>query len=399
MTRYIFALGREAALAAAEASAVVGRLGGTVLGGGESVLLVQLPQPVVNVAALLGRLGGTIKVAEVVGEATELTAQSLLSYLPAGDRKVRFGISLYRSSGAAGADVGRAAELGRDLKQLLRQAGRSARFVSSRANPLSSVIVQLEGLVGRDDGVELCLVADGRAKLVAITRAVQDFRAYRRRDVGRPIRDLERGMIPPKLAQVLLNLAGVTDGSRVLDPFCGAGTVLQEALLVGAAEVTGRDLDPRAVAEATENLRWLEAQRPELRSRWTVRLHDARLKDPLAHLGSFDAVVFEPTLGPLRPPRDRAAQRRLAADLSSLYGQALSAVAPLLKPGGRIAAVLPVFSTVQATAAVPPAMLGRVPLLTEALARAFGVSSRYEVGYRRPGQVVGRVVVAFEKNR
>jgi tRNA G10 N-methylase Trm11 len=234
--------------------------------------------------------------------------------------------------------------------------------------------------------------------LVAVTRAVQDFRAYRRRDVGRPVRDLERGMVPPKLAQVLLNLAGVGVGSQVLDPFCGTGTVLQEALLAGAAHVIGRDIDPRAVGQATENLRWLEGRRPELRSRWTVRTHDARLPDPALGAGQLDAVVFEPTLGPLRPPRERTAQLRLAGELVQLYERSLAAIAPLLRPGGKVAAVLPTFSAAAATAVEPPASLRRVALLPEVLVKPFGLLSRYEVLYRRPDQTVGRAVVAWEKS-
>lgn len=398
--RYLFALGREAALGAAEASAVVGRMGGSVLAGEGHVLIVDLSLPPAEVAALLARLGGTVKVAEVVGEVGAADAASLLQYLPPGGGKVRFGISLYQE-GAANL-VRRAATIGRDLKQLLRSSGRAARFVASRDNPLSSAIVQLEGLVGRPDTVELCLVtlptgSASRRTIVAATRAVQDFRAYRRRDVGRPVRDLERGMVPPKLAQVLLNLAGVGEGSCVLDPFCGTGTVLQEALLAGAAEVVGRDIDPRAISQATENLRWLESHRPELRSRWTVRVHDARLPDPAIGLGRLDAVVFEPALGPLRPPRERAAQLRLASELVQLYERSLAAVAPLLRPGGRVAAVFPSFSGAAATAVKPTPTLRRVALLPEAAARAFGLPSRYEVLYRRPDQSVGRVVVAFEK--
>ena len=48
-------------------------------------------------------------------------------------------------------------------------------------------------------------------------------------------------MLPPKLAQIIVSLSGTQPGQTVLDPFCGTGVVLQEALIMGAI-VYGFDL-------------------------------------------------------------------------------------------------------------------------------------------------------------
>jgi hypothetical protein len=37
--------------------------------------------------------------------------------------------------------------------------------------------------------------------------ALQDFESYSKRDYGRPARDPRTGSLPPKLAQILINLA------------------------------------------------------------------------------------------------------------------------------------------------------------------------------------------------
>jgi tRNA G10 N-methylase Trm11 len=73
-------------------------------------------------------------------------------------------------------------------------------------------------------------------------------------------------MLPPKLAQAIVNLAAATLQASaqhiVLDPFCGTGVVLQEASLMGFG-VYGTDLEPRMVDYTKENLTWLHDLFPQ----------------------------------------------------------------------------------------------------------------------------------------
>src|SRR5581483_12120222 len=57
-------------------------------------------------------------------------------------------------------------------------------------------------------GIELLLIAthDGQT-IIARTTEVQDIDSYTLRDRGRPKRDARVGMMPPKLAQIIINLA------------------------------------------------------------------------------------------------------------------------------------------------------------------------------------------------
>jgi tRNA G10 N-methylase Trm11 len=56
-------------------------------------------------------------------------------------------------------------------------------------------------------------------------------------------------MIPPKLAQVMINLARRDEADfqdKILfDPFCGSGTILMEAYLMGIKNIIGSDLSDR----------------------------------------------------------------------------------------------------------------------------------------------------------
>lgn len=60
------------------------------------------------------------------------------------------------------------------------------------------------------------------------------------------------GSLKPTVAAAMLIHAGLLPGDSLLDPFCGAGTILIEAALLGA-EASGGDQDYLAVEAAREN--------------------------------------------------------------------------------------------------------------------------------------------------
>ncbi len=47
---------------------------------------------------------------------------------------------------------------------------------------------------------------------------------------------------------------------KILDPFCGSGTILQEAMLLGFKNIYGSDKDKRAIANSKENINWLKKE-------------------------------------------------------------------------------------------------------------------------------------------
>lgn len=87
------------------------------------------------------------------------------------------------------------------------------------------------------------------------TVACQDIDDYTRRDTAKS-RDMEVGMMPPKLVQMMIHLAlGKKDSSMkdvaIYDPFCGLGTTLIEAANMGITKVIGSDASSR-MSDATE---------------------------------------------------------------------------------------------------------------------------------------------------
>jgi tRNA (guanine6-N2)-methyltransferase len=76
----------------------------------------------------------------------------------------------------------------------------------------------------------------------------------------RPLREREykkahrAGSLKPPVAAAMLRLVGIAPGQSLLDPCCGAGTILAEAGKFGAA-IRGGDSDLSAVSAARVNLR------------------------------------------------------------------------------------------------------------------------------------------------
>jgi SAM-dependent methyltransferase len=84
-------------------------------------------------------------------------------------------------------------------------------------------------------------------------RLVAGLRLSARRMRQHDGREVERpGALRPTVAAMMVSLAG-EPGGTLLDPCCGAGTILAEATATGWPEVLGGDIDPGAVRAAQRN--------------------------------------------------------------------------------------------------------------------------------------------------
>ena len=238
---YLAVLGREPELSVAELEAVFAgvRQVSPSLAVFESESLPEID-----------RFGGCLKLAIQLDE----KPLEYLSGLTEG--KITIGVSDYSSK----ASKKTASLEAMKLKKILTRHGRSVRVVPSDTAVVSTATVLHNGMSGKNlRKVELIKVNDDWYRVIG----VQDIDAYARRDQGRPARDAKVGMLPPKLAQILINLCGpLKPGAVVLDPFCGTGVLLQEALLMGYSAY-GTDISERMVDYAKKNLEWLVRGIPE----------------------------------------------------------------------------------------------------------------------------------------
>lgn len=306
---------------------------------------------------LMSRLGGTVKLGNVVLEMptedlTGAVLADLIQKTPRGER-VAFGLTILGGSPALHK---KQEKLALDAKRVLVKAGRSVRWVTSEdAKPLSPAAVAKMRLT--DEGYDIVLLVHGATTSVGLTTHVQDADAWSLRDYGRPVRDDENGMLPPKLARMMVNLARVHDGGAILDPFCGSGTVLMEAAYAThAAHIIGSDLEDAQVAATKKNLDWMFAQRllrDDDKPRFRTFAADAR--EIGRHLGStrIDAVVTEGDLGPpLTGHETKPTLEKNARDIEALWRDALTALRPTLAKNGRVVGVWPSFKSSHGVARV-----------------------------------------------
>ena len=347
MREYLIVLGREPALSVAELTAVARRFG----------LPLQLRLVSKSVARASGEitepmllaLAGIIKVAEVLGEVGHNKAELasyLFDHLPASGR-CEFGLSWYGDKPPRWL-----ASVGLELKNRLKADERHVRFVTSRTPALSSVVVRKNKLLP-PQGYEFILWPDEDKVVVGRTVWVQDFAAWSERDYGRPERDARVGMLPPKLARLMINLAEAPAGAGILDPFCGSGTVLQEAAILGYRHLVGVDVDSQGVERTRANFSWLRQRQPQLPAPALMVADINKLPAVLNH-STFEAVVTEPYLGP--PLRGREGERRLVQihkELTEFYRYALKVLANVVKLGGRIVMVWPVLKVGQNSVVLP----------------------------------------------
>ena len=191
----------------------------------------------------ISRLGGSLKLAKEL----DFSPLGYLKSLPEG--KITLGISDFSKTATKKTAQIEALK----LKKILSRHGRSVRVLENKEAILSTATSHHNQLAEKKNHVEL--IKFDKDWFVVI--GVQNITAYAHRDQNRPARDAKVGMLPPKLAQILLNLCGrLPEKSVVLDPFCGTGVVLQEALLMGYTPY-GTDLSERMVEYSEKNLKWL----------------------------------------------------------------------------------------------------------------------------------------------
>jgi len=205
-------------------------------------------------------LGGTVKIFEIVKEINqpnpENLDQTLVEILAAEDIAAQNG-KVHFAVGEIGRDHLAVINVS-DLKDELKAMGVASRFVEGPRPGLSASILMHHRVT------ELVVIQSADKTLIGKTLAVQNIDNWTVRDRKKPYADRKKGMLPPKVARMMVNLA-VGDNSNsgkkitILDPFCGSGTVLLESAMLGH-DVIGSDLDVDSATGTRENLEWLKSE-------------------------------------------------------------------------------------------------------------------------------------------
>ncbi len=340
MKTYACILGSHPAISVAEITKVIAP--NTIIIASDSICLFESSKPI-DAQTLQTTLGGTIKVVEILQTLnTKNVAASHLTktYLPfAHDGKNVIGVSSYGLDAPA-LTLSQRTTL--TFKKELKAKGFSVRIVQAKEHALSSVQVIKNDLLRK--GAELVVISSKRGVLIGKTLAVQHFEAYAARDYGRPIADARSGMLPPKLARMMINLSGANAKSTLFDPFCGTGTVLSEAIDLGVQTIIGSDISAKAITDAQTNIDWLLGQPWNTNKKPKVNIFQHDATQPLAATPKMDVIVGETFLGPPKLPTGKQ-YTTLKKQLTSLYGDALAQLKTISKPSTRIVLAIPMFRT------------------------------------------------------
>jgi tRNA G10 N-methylase Trm11 len=379
----------------------------------------------------LDQLGGTIKYGEIIttlpaakNDAAALAAAS--KFITATYRKqwqstsgkLTLGLSAHNLHVSPRA----VQKIGLILKATLKPHGVNLRLIPNAEPALSTATSHNNRLGTSERKIELLIIRTNKGLVIAESRGVQNIATYTHRDRHRPRRDAFVGMLPPKLAQIMLNLAvgainppaalptvssesNVTDyvGNRVidsserlasgspvviLDPFCGTGTVLQEALLRGFS-VVGSDLSEKMVAYTRENLGWLQEAFHTTGTILNINPADATSYTwNIAH--AIDAVVCETYLGqPFSAPPSPAKLKEVVRNCNHIISTFLRNIHPQLQPGTPLCIAVPAWQSTDGR-------FTHLPLIKQLRDLGFERTITAPLLYHRPGQVVARELLVIK---
>lgn len=389
--QYFFILGNNPSISAAELCAILPNVSkeNTVVYPEQSLLLFTGDLPM-EPKIMIRRLGGTIKIGKVIESGVKpggFLAIIKENFENNGNRH-NFGFSDY--SGKLHLKA-----VAMEYKKFLKEQNIPCRWVTSQDPVLSSVVVEQNDLLSK--GAEIVFFKDTEGYVIGKTLEVQPFKELSRRDYGRPARDDHSGMLPPKLAQIMLNMANVAIDSTVFDPFCGSGTVISEAALSGVKKLLASDISPKAVADTKENIEWLKRQITDLDFDLVLNEASATTVSRSVPVGSVDAIVTEPYLGPQRGLNNI---REVVKELEQLYRASLDEFYKVLKPDGRIVMLWPVFwnkkEPVKLNTSIATDYRIIAPL-PDFLSAKLRLTERRTLLYGRPDQRVWREIVILEK--
>ena len=386
MFSYIFVLGKASDLCRSELETVLNqkKINFNKIYSSDQIYHLEIDKPLDT--TLIQKLGGTIKIAKVIGQTEsidDLTNVISHYFKNTSDKKITFGLSLYGQNKISTRNL---LDTAKEIKKNLKDDAYSCRFVlPTEDNILSSVQVTKHKVQ------EVIICFENDEFFLAVTEAVQNFEDWNKRDYSRPMSDPKSGMLPPKVARMMVNLANRGNSDQtvktILDPFCGMGTILQEGLSLGF-KVIGSDQDDQVVAKAKTNMEWFCGNFQTETSNCQVFVARAEHISQYLSIGFLaDVIVTEPYLGPNILPLSGI--ENIIDGLFRLYVGCFNDWKNILRDNGLIVIALPSFF-----------INNQEYFVRGAIDKILKLGYSIETGplpYYRPQAVVRRNVYVFKK--
>lgn len=393
MNTFVALLGRQPELSLAELEAVFGSKNVSKL----APSWAQITTLEMSVDAF----GGTIKAGQVAhtipstnwSEVSKKIVHEYSEKWQTIDHKQTLGISVYGLK----ASVRDIQKCGLELKGTLKRHGVSLRLLPNNEPALSSATSHHNKVGKTVNKTELFIIASRGKTIIAESIGTQNISALAARDQARPFTDAFVGMLPPKLALIMVNLAtGQLSRSGetlpvVLDPFCGTGVLLQEAMLRNFA-VYGTDLSEKMIRYSRDNLNWLQ-EKYRIRGNWYLHEDDATVakwRSPI------DAVATETYLGqPFSAPPSPQKLREVRGNCDHITTNFLKNLSKQIEPGTPLCIAVPAWRDNQGRFSHLP-LVSRVEQFGYTWQTFDHVDSK-QLLYFRPNQVVARQLLVLRR--
>ncbi|MBW6442344.1 hypothetical protein K0A97_00995 [Patescibacteria group bacterium] len=367
---YLFILGRNIELSIAEVKSFLEKEGVSFkeISIFKNSLLLRISQNLEK--GIIEKLGGVISIGEVLIDGNKNHILKNLDNLPLYlGAKNKLNYVIYDFEGEEFQDIC----LG--LKNKFKKEGIKA----TEKNLTKNIKLQNGGIVPKVSSnlidEQYFLFKNRFGKIIETT----DYESIEARDMNKPARRNELS-ISPRLAKILINLSQVKKNETLIDPFCGIGVILQEALLQ-KIKVLGIDKDKSAVAHAKLNLNWFGFSKDSYQ---ILEGDSSRLSIP-----RVNSLVTEPYLGEIQRKRPSFEKAKLITNhFESLIIRVLKNLKN--KVEGRI-----VFTS-------PLILVGkkRFPCNIEKICSLAGLELIFDpLPEYREGQIIGRNIIVTSKKK
>ena len=330
-----------------EGSVAIDDLGGTIKIGEEKT---KFATQIVKIAFLDKNKQSQSQIAQ------SIASSGLVNEMAKSSEKMLFGVSVYCAENKLRPLSGVIQRfIGSTVKDELADSGRKSKFMGfskdRRQAQLSHVEVLKKNLV--ENKTEVLVFIDKEDTWVATTVGVHNPFEFQKRDIYKP-NQRTIFAIPPRLARIMVNLSACNPGKTLLDPFCGVGTILQEAILE-KAKVVGVDVNPWCVKAANENLEWLANEYNLNDADFRVVQGDVSRLSQKVGQETVDCIVSEPDLGPaLRQVPTGPYALKIIQKLEPLYFGFVEEAYRVLRSNGRLVLVTPYFKVRSGQAVTMP---------------------------------------------
>ncbi len=362
--KYLFILGRNIELSVAEIFSFLKKEGINILNNeldGNGFLLElekELPKNVIN------SFGGVISIGKVLcnSDKKSLDKQQLYSGVKNNINYAVWGFTkeiVYE-----------------EVLDYLKNRFKEEKLKASKKNLTGQLELQsgkMVSIVGSLVDEEYFVFGNSFGKIIEKT----NYKELEFRDIEKPHKR-ESLAISPRLAKIMLNLSEVKRGQTIVDPFCGIGVILIEALLQ-EIKVMGIDKDKEAIEMANKNLQWLKFKKEN------YKLYNEDSSKIV--FSNCDALVTEPDFGEIlnvSPSKEKA--KEMVENYEKLIIKVLKNMKKYV--GGRFVFTAPYILTNK----------GRISCNIENIMRGVGFTkllANFE-DYRK-NQIVGRQIIVLGK--